>query len=81
MKIQIHGSSGQLTFYFGNKADTLLQRLLCVVPPAPQFAFQLGAVPSQLEPKKQISVSPLRDHTSSAGPVAKLQSKLQNINP
>ncbi len=56
VKIQIQGSSGQLSLFFGNKADAFLERLLCVVPPAPQFQFQLSAVPSQLEPKKQISV-------------------------
>ena len=57
VKIQITAGSGQLSLFFGNKADTFLERLLCVVPPAPQFQFQLSSVPSQLEPKKQISVT------------------------
>lgn len=51
------GPSGQLLLFFGNKADAFLERLLCVVPPTPQFQFQLGAVPARLEPKKQIQVS------------------------
>ncbi|KAK9841331.1 hypothetical protein WJX74_004023 [Apatococcus lobatus] len=50
------GPSGQLLLFFGNKADAFLERLLCVVPPTPQFQFQLGAVPARLEPKKQIQV-------------------------
>ena len=51
------GPSGQLLLFFGNKADAFLERLLCVVPPTPQFQFQLGAVPARLEPKKQIQVT------------------------
>lgn len=56
------GPSGQLLLFFGNKADAVLERLLCVVPPTPQFQFQLGAVPARLEPKKQIQVTPYMCH-------------------
>ena len=57
LKMQFQGSQGQLMFFFGNKGDSLLERLICVVPPSGQFAFQQGPVPSQLEAKKQIQVS------------------------
>ena len=56
MKAQFQGSQGQLMFFFGNKGDAALERLIFVVPPAGQFAFQQGAVPPLLEPKKQIQV-------------------------
>ncbi|BDA41202.1 AP-2 complex subunit alpha-1 [Coccomyxa sp. Obi] len=56
MKSQFQGSQGQLMFFFGNKGDAALERLIFVVPPAGQFAFQQGAVPPMLEPKKQIQV-------------------------
>ncbi len=61
LKMQFQGSQGQLMFFFGNKGDSLLERLICVVPPSGQFAFQQGPVPSQLEPKKQVQVIPLAD--------------------
>lgn len=54
--MQFQGSQGQLMFFFGNKGDSTLERLICAVPPSGQFAFQQGPVPSQLEPKKQIQV-------------------------
>lgn len=54
--MQFQGSQGQLMFFFGNKGDSLLERLICVVPPSGQFAFQQGPVPAQLEPKKQVQV-------------------------
>lgn len=56
VKAQFQGSQGQLMFFFGNKCDAPLERLIFVVPPAVQFAFQQGAVPPLLEPKKQIQV-------------------------
>lgn len=56
VKAQFQGSQGQLMFFFGNKGDAPLQRLIFVVPPAGQFVFQQGAVPPVLEPKKQIQV-------------------------
>ncbi len=59
MKAQYQGSQGQLMFFFGNKSASALERLIFVVPPAGQFAFQQGAVPPLLEPKKQIQVRAL----------------------
>lgn len=56
VKSQFQGSQGQLMFFFGNKGDAALERLIFVIPPAGQFAFQQGAVPPLLEPKKQIQV-------------------------
>ena len=57
VRSQFKGPTGQILLFFGNKADAFLERLLCVVPPTPQFAFQLGSVPGRLEPKKQIQVN------------------------
>ncbi len=57
MKMSFQGSQGQLTFFLGNKSSSALQRLILVVPPQPQFLFQLGQVPPLLEAKKQIQVS------------------------
>lgn len=48
------GSQGQLALFLGNKGDAPLERLVCAVPPVPQFAFQVGPVPKRLEPKKQM---------------------------
>ncbi|GAB4815001.1 hypothetical protein N2152v2_002047 [Parachlorella kessleri] len=56
VKSHYQGSSGQISLYFGNKHTEPLQRLVCNVPPAPAFLFQLGAVPAVLEPKKQVMV-------------------------
>eukprot|EP00891_Asterochloris_glomerata_P007006 jgi/Astpho2/7006/fgenesh1_pm.00107_%23_19_t len=56
MKMSFQGSQGQLTFFLGNKSSSALQRLILVVPPQPQFLFQLGQVPPLLEAKKQIQV-------------------------
>ena len=57
LKMQFQGSQGQLMFFFGNKGEATLERLICVVPPSGQFAFQQGPVPSQLEAKKQVQVA------------------------
>ena len=54
--MQFQGAQGQLLLFFGNKAATPLERLLCVVPPVAQFAFQLGPLPPRLDSKKQIQV-------------------------
>lgn len=56
MKLSFQGSQGQVTFFFGNKSSEALERLICVVPPSPQFTFQLGAVPPVLQPKQQTQV-------------------------
>ena len=56
LKMQFQGVQGQLMFFFGNKGDHTLERLICAVPPSGQFAFQQGPFPPQLEPKKQIQV-------------------------
>ena len=56
VKMQFQGAQGQLLLFFGNKAATPLERLLCVVPPVAQFAFQLGPLPPRLDSKKQIQV-------------------------
>ena len=58
--MQFQGAQGQLMFFFGNKGEATLQRLICAVPPSGQFTFQQGPVPPQLEPKKQIQVASLR---------------------
>lgn len=55
MKSLYQGASGQLSLYFGNKSTEPLARVVCAVPPAPAFLFQLGAVPAVIEPKKQVS--------------------------
>ena len=57
MKMSFQGSQGQLTFFLGNKSTSALQRLILVVPPQPQFLFQMGQVPPLLEAKKQVQVS------------------------
>ena len=54
VKMAFQGSQGQLALFLGNKGDTPLERLVCAVPPVPQFAFQVGPVPKRLEPKKQM---------------------------
>jgi len=54
VKMQFQGSQGQLALFLGNKGDAELERLVCALPPVPQFAFQVGPVPRLLEPKKQI---------------------------
>lgn len=55
VKQVFQGPSGQIQLFFGNKADVPVGRLICAVPPQPVFAFQLGAVPPYIEPKKQVS--------------------------
>ena len=57
MKTQYQGPQGQLQLYFGNKSTKTLERLLCNVPPSPQFAFQMAALPPSIEPKKQVQAS------------------------
>ena len=54
MKMAFQGSQGQPALFLGNMGDTPQERLVCAVPPAPQFAFQVGPVPKRLEPKKQM---------------------------
>jgi len=56
--MQFQGSQGQLALFLGNKGDAELERLVCALPPVPQFAFQVGPVPRLLEPKKQIQARP-----------------------
>ncbi len=56
--MQFQGSQGQLALFLGNKGDGPLERLVCAVPPVPQFAFQVGPVPRQLDAKKQIQACP-----------------------
>ena len=56
LKMQFQGSQGQLMFFFGNKGDSTLERLICVIPPSGQFVIQQGPVPAQLEAKKQVQV-------------------------
>ena len=55
--MQFQGAQGQLMFFFGNKGEATLERLICAVPPSGQFTFQQGPVPAQLEAKKQIQVA------------------------
>ena len=62
MKLSFQGSQGQVIFFFGNKSSDSLERVICVVPPSPQFSFQLGPVPSLLQPKQQVQVSRLQWH-------------------
>ena len=59
MKASFQGSQGQLTLFFGNKSLHTLERLICNVPPAPQFTFQMSQFPPALEPKRQVQVSRL----------------------
>ena len=59
LKMQFQGAQGQLMFFFGNKGEATLERLICAVPPSGQFTFQQGPVPPQLEAKKQIQVASL----------------------
>ncbi|MCJ1422498.1 hypothetical protein MMC29_000378 [Sticta canariensis] len=56
MKLSFQGSQGQVTFFFGNKSNEALERVICVVPPSPQFTFQLGAAPPALQAKQQVQV-------------------------
>ena len=56
LKTQYQGSQGQVMFFLGNKATAPLDRLIFVVPPQPQFQFQLAQVPQRLDPKQQVQV-------------------------
>lgn len=53
LKSSYGGPHGQLVLFLGNKSAVTLSRVVCAVPPVPQLAFQLGAVPPVIEPKKQ----------------------------
>ena len=44
-------------FFLGNKHAAPLEKLIFVVPPQPQFQFQLAALPQRLDPKQQVQVS------------------------
>eukprot|EP00884_Botryococcus_braunii_P018832 jgi/Botrbrau1/5632/Bobra.55_1s0021.1 len=56
VKSEYRGAQGQLTLFFGNKGQQALARLICVVPPAPSFTFQLGPVPPSLDAGKQVQI-------------------------
>ena len=58
LKTQYQGSQGQIMFFLGNKHAAPLERIIFVVPPQPQFQFQLAPVPQRLEAKQQVQVSP-----------------------
>lgn len=58
LKTQYQGSQGQIMFFLGNKHAAPLERIIFVVPPQPQFQFQLASVPQRLEAKQQVQVSP-----------------------
>jgi hypothetical protein len=60
LKSQLGGAGVQLTLFLGNKAGEALQGVALVVPPNPAFALQLGSVPQQLEPKKQVGEAAAR---------------------
>ena len=57
LKTQYQGSQGQITFFLGNKHAAPLERIVFVVPPQPQFQFQLASVPQRLDPKQQVQVT------------------------
>lgn len=54
IKSQVAGPTVQLVLFLGNKHSEALQQVVLVAPPSPAFAFQMGPVPQQLEPKKQV---------------------------
>lgn len=56
IKSQLAGATVQLSLFLGNKHSDPLQQVVLSVPPSPAFAFQLGPVPTVLEPKKQVGV-------------------------
>lgn len=58
LKTQYQGSQGQITFFLGNKHAAPLEKIIFVVPPQPQFQFQLAPVPQRLDPKQQVQVTP-----------------------
>ena len=55
--MQFQGPQGQVHLFFGNKSQQALERLICNVPPAQQFQFQLAPLPQRIDAKKQIQVS------------------------
>ncbi|DBA96016.1 hypothetical protein WJX77_003113 [Trebouxia sp. C0004] len=57
VKTQYQGSQGQIMFFLGNKHAAPLERIIFVVPPQPQFQFQLAPVPQRLEAKQQLQVA------------------------
>lgn len=57
LKTQYEGSQGQIMFFLGNKGATPLEKIIFVVPPQPQFQFQLAPVPQRLDPKQQVQAS------------------------
>lgn len=57
VKSQLGGTSMQLSLFLGNKHSETLQQVVLGVPPNPAFAFQLGPLPTVLEPKKQVQVN------------------------
>ena len=54
VKSQLLGASAQLTLFLGNKHGEALQQVVLALPPNPAFAYDMGPVPQQLEPKKQV---------------------------
>jgi len=58
LKTQYQGSQGQIMFFLGNKHAAPLEKIIFVVPPQPQFQFQLAPVPQRLDAKQQVQVSP-----------------------
>lgn len=57
LKTQYEGSQGQIMFFLGNKGAAPLEKIIFVVPPQPQFQFQLAPVPQRLDPKQQVQAS------------------------
>lgn len=57
LKTQYEGSQGQIMFFLGNKGGAPLEKIIFVVPPQPQFQFQLAPVPQRLDPKQQVQAS------------------------
>ena len=59
MKSQFQGPQGQVQLFFGNKSAQPLERLICNVPPSPQFHFQMAPLPPSIEGKRQVQVGVL----------------------
>lgn len=57
LKTQYEGSQGQIMFFLGNKHAAPLEKIIFVVPPQPQFQFQLAPIPQRLDPKQQVQAS------------------------
>lgn len=56
VKSEFQGPQGRLSLYFGNKSERPLERIVCNVPPSPQFLFQMPALPPVIEAKRQLPV-------------------------